>query len=466
MSLEKPDKPKWIAPAPVTDEPADSKKAAGWQPAERPPMEWHNWLYNQAYDWDLWGERALDISLSLMLKSAAPVQWTGANVVFTQDLQFIFKDNEDAWINSIPLADSPLALADGEVLVIILTDSNAVLTSAAYGAIAAGNYSIVAESSLTDNQDELEIVVFRRRGTELEIPLLNQVVASGGFFVFGGLAVHTHADNSEGGQLTWSNIWASDPIHDHENNSEGGTLDHGLALTGLADDDHTQYSLIAGTRAFTGKVQGVSTIGGDPAATLATKDYVDSGDGAVAGHLHTVAAGDGGQLVIQDAVALGNRTGTGVVVLASNPFMTFPHCATVVIKTFAIWEDTAGNNLGTEYFDTGTTVGPANADLHTFSGTDRNYSFSVKVLAVNVSPGSTGLGYYSAIITCVARITAGVAIILGQDSTTLRSTNGVSSNALFITSGNTIIFRVTGENVGTPTMEWSAWITTHTDADF
>jgi len=49
-------------------------------------------------------------------------------------------------------------------------------------------------------------------------------------------------------------------------------LDHGL-LQGLGDDDHTQYILADGTRAFTGVVVGVY-----PTATnhLATKGYVDS----------------------------------------------------------------------------------------------------------------------------------------------------------------------------------------------
>lgn len=64
--------------------------------------------------------------------------------------------------------------------------------------------------------------------------------------------------------------------HNHQNSAGGGQLDHGAALTGLGDDDHTQYSLVSGTRAFTGKVAGVSTSGGDGGTTLATKDYVDS----------------------------------------------------------------------------------------------------------------------------------------------------------------------------------------------
>ena len=34
--------------------------------------------------------------------------------------------------------------------------------------------------------------------------------------------------------------------HTHKDNAGGGVLDHGLALTGLSDDDHTQYLLLAG----------------------------------------------------------------------------------------------------------------------------------------------------------------------------------------------------------------------------
>lgn len=34
--------------------------------------------------------------------------------------------------------------------------------------------------------------------------------------------------------------------HNHQNAAGGGTLDHGLALTGLSDDDHAQYAILAG----------------------------------------------------------------------------------------------------------------------------------------------------------------------------------------------------------------------------
>jgi hypothetical protein len=54
--------------------------------------------------------------------------------------------------------------------------------------------------------------------------------------------------------------------------SGGGVTDHG-ALTGLGEDDHTQYILVDGTRAFTGTVNGVTPTADEH---LATKGYVDS----------------------------------------------------------------------------------------------------------------------------------------------------------------------------------------------
>ena len=50
-----------------------------------------------------------------------------------------------------------------------------------------------------------------------------------------------------------------------------GSIDHGN-LAGLSDDDHTQYILVDGTRAFTGTVAGVTPTDG---SHLVTKDYVD-----------------------------------------------------------------------------------------------------------------------------------------------------------------------------------------------
>lgn len=69
--------------------------------------------------------------------------------------------------------------------------------------------------------------------------------------------------------------------HTHQNAAGGGQLDHGAALTGLGDDDHTQYILVAGSRAFTGDQSvggfkltnvGTPTSSGD----AANKSYVDA----------------------------------------------------------------------------------------------------------------------------------------------------------------------------------------------
>ena len=67
-------------------------------------------------------------------------------------------------------------------------------------------------------------------------------------------------------------------------------LDHG-GLTGLADDDHTQYSLADGTRAFTGTVGGITP---EADADLTTKAYVDDAT-TVSGHTEfgQEAIGDG-----------------------------------------------------------------------------------------------------------------------------------------------------------------------------
>lgn len=57
-----------------------------------------------------------------------------------------------------------------------------------------------------------------------------------------------------------------------------GAVDHG-SIGGLGDDDHTQYILVSGTRAFSGVVGGVTPVAN---SDLATKGYVDT---AIAGSM-------------------------------------------------------------------------------------------------------------------------------------------------------------------------------------
>ena len=62
-----------------------------------------------------------------------------------------------------------------------------------------------------------------------------------------------------------------------------GITDHGN-LAGLLDDDHPLYPLVDGTRGFLGTVSGVDPIDSDD---LATKNYVDTQDVTISGHLQS-----------------------------------------------------------------------------------------------------------------------------------------------------------------------------------
>lgn len=81
-------------------------------------------------------------------------------------------------------------------------------------------------------------------------------------------------------------------------------IDHG-SIGGLADDDHLQYILVAGTRAFTGN----QSFGGFKATSLA--DPTTSGDAVHYGYLISTATGKGASKVgVEDSA--GYFTGTNV----------------------------------------------------------------------------------------------------------------------------------------------------------
>ena len=238
--LGKPTKPQWAdGNVLYATEPSAGKKSTGWLSQEKPPFQWMNWLFLKIKEWLDFGDYYRDMVFSILFRSDAVLTWNAPNIAFTQDLEFIFKIGADVWTNSIPLADSALSLADGEVLVGIFDDSDLVLTSAAYGVIASGNYSVVAEGSLTANTNEHEIIIFRRRGTVLEIPLLNQILENADTFTFAGTSIHTHVSASEGGTLTWANALsvATAGNHAHLDDTTGGRLLHWIqaALLGNAE---------------------------------------------------------------------------------------------------------------------------------------------------------------------------------------------------------------------------------------
>ena len=85
---------------------------------------------------------------------------------------------------------------------------------------------------------------------------------------------------------------------------EASLIDHG-SLSGLLDDDHTQYILVDGTRAFSSD----QSMGGNNLTNLA--DATAAGDAVPLGQLDSTTAGEGASLVgIEDAA--GNFTAINV----------------------------------------------------------------------------------------------------------------------------------------------------------
>lgn len=73
-------------------------------------------------------------------------------------------------------------------------------------------------------------------------------------------------------QSTFSTVFSTQGVTDHGN------------LIGLTDDDHTQYILTNGTRAFTGTIGGITPTS---STHLATKGYVDTQDVTISGFLQS-----------------------------------------------------------------------------------------------------------------------------------------------------------------------------------
>lgn len=168
----------------------------------------------------------------------------------------------------------------------------------------------------------------------------------------------------------------------------GGASDHGT-LSGLGDDDHSQYSLVDGSRAFTAAIEGVA---GSTPNSLSTKGYVDFAIGAATSSIIATAylafqplapnlsgfsslppAADqlpyfttvGGAMAIATFTALGrsivasstealalkvlgsgaSATGSGGVVLASSPTLVAPALGTptALVLTNATGLPTAGH---------------------------------------------------------------------------------------------------------------------------
>ena len=205
----KPDLPRWAdtveSDPSLVETPSDAKKNVGWV-QEMPPFQIENWLDVKTYRCLVWDRARSDRDVRAILRSAAAVTWNGSDVVFSQAIQMIYRIDGASRINQIGAGN--FLLADGEVVVLKRDDENASpvsLVSGTYGSLAIGEYDTVLDSALTDDDEENEIILFRRRGTDLEIPLLGAIYSSGASFFLGktgGTAGYKHTEAAP--SATWT----------------------------------------------------------------------------------------------------------------------------------------------------------------------------------------------------------------------------------------------------------------------
>lgn len=162
----------------------------GWAPLQKPTSTNFNWITQNQYQWlDYFDQKVQNIQ-PLIIRSANPVRWSGTDLLFSANILICFDNiynNNSSFINQIAFASSPIALANGEVLVVnrnYAGVSPITLVAAPYPP-AIGQYSITLESNLTTANEQNEMILFRRRGTNLEIPWIGSVQQAGAVFYLG-----------------------------------------------------------------------------------------------------------------------------------------------------------------------------------------------------------------------------------------------------------------------------------------
>ena len=153
--------------------------------------------------------------------------------------------------------------------------------------------------------------------------------------------------------------------HSHQNAAGGGQLDHGLALTGLTDNDHTQYVLRS---LFTtlGDVAYFSTewarLPGNPTTTRNYLTQIGTGAASAAPIWTTIATADIVELLaLADLSDVTGKTGTGTTVVMD----TSPTIVTPVIASFVTAGHSHQNAVGGGQLDHGLALTGLGDDDHT-----------------------------------------------------------------------------------------------------
>jgi len=334
--MAKPTKPLWAyGDASYVIEPSGAKKITGWLSAEKPPFQYMNWIHLQTKAWIDFLESKAETISPTMLRSAASVSWNGSVITFASPIDVSFRVTTGEQINRIPAGT--LTLGDGEVVVFSKDKTNAspvTLSDGTYATLAAGQYDIIAEASLTANSHENETIIFRRKGTSLEIPIYGRIIATGTTFTLGQTTDSSITNGLVpiGGIIPWDDFNGAVTIPSSFVHCDGSTIsDSESPINGQATRDLSNRYLVGfGTEG-----------GGDIDTAVYSASPVGNASHQVSlNHSHTV---------ISHTHDLGNHTHTGAAHVHSGPSHT--HGPGTLQFGVAFYEESSVN-FRTNGFDT------------------------------------------------------------------------------------------------------------------
>lgn len=168
--------------------PSGPKQTLGWLAGEKPPNQIMNYIHGNVYDWITYLQNKTETIYPTLIRSDATASWNGSTGVltFASPIQISFRYLTGEQINQF--AAGSFTLTDGQVLVLVKDKTNpspVTITLGTYPTLGAAQYAIVSEGSLSATNQEKETVIFRMRGTDLEIPCLGQIYANGATISFG-----------------------------------------------------------------------------------------------------------------------------------------------------------------------------------------------------------------------------------------------------------------------------------------
>jgi hypothetical protein len=203
--MSKPVKPTWAFGDPsYAIPPSAGKQNVGWLPGEKPPYQYMNWIHLRSGEWFTYLENKTETTSPTMLRSASTVAWSGSALTFTQPIEISFRVTTGEQVNRIGVSASPITLLDGQVLVFIKDKINAspvTLAAGSYSTLIAGQYVVLNENTLTAANQENEVVLFRRRGTDLEIPISGAIYPSGSTITLGSYSVSSGSITIDASQV-------------------------------------------------------------------------------------------------------------------------------------------------------------------------------------------------------------------------------------------------------------------------